>query len=52
MEVLLGRLPDEKAVVRLTSTPLEKPVTVTGMVSLPPQAAGAKLEITAESVDF
>ncbi len=52
VEVLLGSLPDEKMVVRLTSTPLEKPVTVTGMVSLPTQAAGPKLEITAEAVDF
>jgi len=50
--VLLGSLPDEKTVVRLTSTPLDKPVTVTGMVSLPPQGAGAKLQITAETVDF
>jgi hypothetical protein len=52
VEVLLGSLPDEKTVVRLTSTPLEKPVTVTGIVSLPTQAAGPKLEITAEAVDF
>jgi hypothetical protein len=52
VEVLLGSLPDEKTVVRLTSTPLEKPVTVTGMVSLPTQAAGPKLQITAEAVDF
>jgi hypothetical protein len=52
VEVLLGSLPDEKTVVRLTSTPLEKPVTVTGIVSLPPQATSAKLQITAEAVDF
>ena len=50
--VLLGSLQDEKTVVRLTSTPLEKPVTVTGMVSLAPQGTGAKLQITAEAVDF
>jgi hypothetical protein len=52
VEVLLGSLPDEKTVVRLTSTPLEKPVTVTGIVSLPLQATSAKLQITAEAVDF
>lgn len=52
VQVLLGSLPDEKTVVRLTSTPLEKPVTVTGIVSLPAQAVGAKLQITAEAVDF
>ena len=52
VEVLLGSLPDEKTVVRLTSTPLEKPVTVTGMVGLPPQTTSAKLQITAEAVDF
>ena len=50
--VLLGSLPDEKTMVRLTSIPLEKPVTVTGMVSLAPQGTGAKLQITAEAVDF
>ena len=52
VEVLLGNLPDEKTVVRLTSTPLEKPLTVTGMVGLPPQKTSAKLQITAEAVDF
>ena len=52
VEVLLGSLPDEKTVVRLTSTPLEKPVTVTGIVALPAQATSAKLQITAEAVDF
>jgi len=52
VEVLLGSLPDEKTVVRLTSTPLEKPLTVTGIVGLPPQKTSAKLQITAEAVDF
>jgi outer membrane murein-binding lipoprotein Lpp len=53
VEVLLGSLPDEKTVVRLTSTPLEKPITVTGIVSLPaPGTSGAKLQITAEAVEF
>jgi len=52
VEVLLGSLPDEKLVVRLTSTPLEKPITVTGVVGLPPPGTSAKLQITAEAVDF
>ena len=52
VEVLLGSLPDEKTVVRLTSTPVEKPLTGPGMVSLPAQATSAKLQITAEAVDF
>lgn len=53
VEVLFGKLPDQKQVVRLTSTPINQPLTVTGVVSLPPGPAGAaKLQITAESVDF
>ena len=52
VEILLGSLPDEKLVVRLTSTPLEKPITVTGVVGLPPPGTSAKLQITAEAVDF
>jgi hypothetical protein len=52
VEVLLGSLADEKTVVRLTSTPLDKPITVTGIVGLPAQRTSAKLQITAEAVDF
>lgn len=52
VEVLLGSLPDKLTVNRLTSTPLDKPVTVTGTVSLPAKATSAKLQITAEAVDF
>ena len=52
VEVLLGSLPDEKLVTRLTSTPLEKPITVTGVVGLPAPGTSAKLQITAEAVDF
>ncbi|MGA8573428.1 MAG: hypothetical protein ACLP7A_09575 [Desulfobaccales bacterium] len=52
VEVLLAGLPDEKLVVRLTSTPLEKPITVTGVVALAPPGTSAKLQITAEAVDF
>ena len=52
VEVRFGKLPDQKLVQQLTSTPLEKPVTVTGVVSLPPKAGTAKLQIDAEAVDF
>lgn len=52
VEVRFGKLPDEKLVQQLTSTPLEKPVTVTGVVSLPPRTGAAKLQIDAEAVDF
>jgi hypothetical protein len=53
VEVLFGRLPDQKEVARLTSIPIDKPLTVTGVVSLPPGTAGAaRLQITAEAVDF
>lgn len=53
VEVLFGKLPDQKQVQRLTSTPIDQPLTVTGVVNLPPRTAGAaKLQISAESVDF
>jgi hypothetical protein len=52
VEVRFGKLTDQKLVQQLTSTPLEKPVTVTGVVSLPPRAGTAKLQIDAEAVDF
>ena len=53
VEVLFGKLPDQKQVARLTSTPIDQPLTVTGVVSLPPGTAGAaKLQISAEAVDF
>jgi hypothetical protein len=52
VEVRFGKLPDEKLVQQLTSTPLEKPVTVTGVVSLPTRAGAGKLQIDAEAVDF
>ncbi len=53
VEVMFGNLPDQKLVQRLTSTPIEAPLTVTGVVSLPPKASGAaKLLITAEDVHF
>lgn len=53
VEVFFGKLPDAKQVQRLTSTPINQPLTVTGVVNLPPGAAGAaKLQITAEAIDF
>lgn len=52
VEVLFGKLPDQKQVARLASTPIDQPLTVTGVVSLPPGPAGlAKLQISAESID-
>jgi hypothetical protein len=50
VEVFFGNL-EEKLVQRLTSTLLDQPVTVTGMVNPAPKG-GAKLMITAEGVEF
>jgi hypothetical protein len=53
VEVFFGKLPDAKQVQRLTSTPINQPLTVTGVVNLPPGGGGAaKLQITAEAIDF
>ena len=52
VEVLFGKLPDNRLVTRLTSTQLEQPLTVTGVVSLPVKAGAGKLQIDAEAVDF
>ena len=53
VEVLFGNIPDPKLVQTLTSTPLDKPITVTGIVNLPPaRGAGAQLQINAEAVEF
>jgi hypothetical protein len=53
VEVLFGNLPDPKLVQSLSSAALDKPLTVTGVVNLPPsRGAGAQLQITAEAVDF
>jgi outer membrane murein-binding lipoprotein Lpp len=51
VEVFFGNLPDKKQVDRLTSTPLEHPITVTGVVSAPANKAGPKLRIIAEAVE-
>jgi hypothetical protein len=53
VEVLFGTLADPKLVQSLTSTVLDKPLTVTGIVNLPPaRGAGAQLQINAEAVEF
>jgi outer membrane murein-binding lipoprotein Lpp len=53
VEVMFGNLPDPKLVQTLTSTPIDKPVTVTGIVTLPPgRGAAAQLQINAEAVGF
>jgi hypothetical protein len=53
VEVLFGNLPDPKLIQTLSSTPLDKPLTVTGVVNLPPaRGAGAQLQINAEAVEF
>jgi hypothetical protein len=52
VEVLFGKLPDPKQVQRLSATPIDQHLTVTGVVNLPPGTAGAaKLQISAESID-
>jgi outer membrane murein-binding lipoprotein Lpp len=53
VEVLYGNLTDPRLVQTLSSSNLEKPLTVTGVVNLPPgRGAGAQLQITAEAVEF
>lgn len=52
VEVSFGNLEDKKLVNRLTSTPLNHPLTVTGVVSLPPPSQGSQLCIMAEDVEF
>lgn len=53
VEVLFGSLPDPKLVQSLSSTALDKPLTVTGVVNLPPaRGGGAQLQINAEAVEF
>jgi hypothetical protein len=53
IEVLFGNLPDPKTVQSLSSATLDKPITVTGVVGLPPaRGAGAQLQINAEAVEF
>jgi len=51
VEVFFGNLPDQKLVQRLTSTILDQPITVTGVVGPSPKG-GANLQIQAEAVEF
>ena len=53
VEVLFGNLPDPKLIQSLSSAALDKPLTVTGVVNLPPaRGAAAQLQINAEAVEF
>jgi len=53
VEVLFGNLPDPKLIQTLSSAALDKPLTVTGIVNLPPaRGGGAQLQINAEAVEF
>jgi hypothetical protein len=53
VEVLFGNLADPKLIQSLSSAALDKPLTVTGVVNLPPaRGAGAQLQINAEAVEF
>jgi outer membrane murein-binding lipoprotein Lpp len=53
VEVLFGNLPDPRLIQTLSSSALEKPLTVTGVVNLPPaRGGGAQLQINAEAVEF
>ena len=53
VEVLFGNLPDPKLIQNLSSASLDKPLTVTGVVNLPPaRGGGAQLQINAEAVEF
>jgi hypothetical protein len=51
VEVYFGELPDVKTVNRLTSTTLDQPLTITGVLTLAPRG-GANLRIIAEVVEF
>ncbi|MBM4302671.1 MAG: hypothetical protein FJ121_14315 [Deltaproteobacteria bacterium] len=53
VEVLFGNLTDPKLVQTLSSATLDQPLTVLGVVNLPPaRGAGAQLQINAEAVEF
>jgi hypothetical protein len=53
VEVLFGNLTDPKLIQSLTSAALDKPLTVTGVVNLPPaRGGGAQLQVNAEAVEF
>lgn len=53
VEVLFGNLSDPKLIQTLNSTSLDKPITVTGMVTGPvARGTAAQLQINAEAVEF
>ncbi len=52
VEVFFGNIQDKKVVDRLTSVPLDHPITVIGTVNTASKSGGAKLFITAEAVEF
>ncbi len=53
VEVFFGNLPDQKTIQRLTSTTLDKPITVTGVVNQSTaRGAVGQIQITAEAVKF
>ena len=51
VEVFFGSLPDVLTVNRLTSTTIDQPLTITGLVNLPPKGGG-NLRINAEAIEF
>jgi hypothetical protein len=51
VEVYFGDLPDVRTVNRLTSTTLDKPLTITGVLN-PPARGGGNLRIIAEVIEF
>ncbi len=52
VEVMFSDLPDKKAVDRLTSQDLKRPITVTGQLLAPSPQDPHRLQIIAEAVDF
>jgi hypothetical protein len=51
LEVYFGAIPDVPTVNRLTSTTLDQPLTITGLVN-PPGRGGGNLRINAEAIEF
>jgi hypothetical protein len=53
VEVRFGNLPDQKMVQRLTSSTIDQPITVTGVVNLASgRGASGQIQINAEAVEF
>lgn len=51
LEVYFGAIPDVPTVNRLTSTTIDQPLTITGLVN-PPGKGGGNLRINAEAIEF